>query len=273
MLAARAGRRPRPGGFTWWSRVHRPGPRAALRSPRPCLNPRTRRGWHDPCQRHALEEFRDRVPPSHGRRSKRRSPSTIPPHTPWTPKSDAWRREYSRHSARTGHATQTAIASAASSRATYRVPGHGKPPVGIDARTNAPAIPVHQAGEVTVAQLTRLIPHRVRPRGGEHRLHLLPLTRGRLRPSLARRALSASPVRMAPRFDDGTLTVHVAATYYCKPLCGSAGPRPSGTAAAGDADGRRHAQQGQHDRAAEHGAEITDVVGGDTDADDRDGQA
>ena len=56
-------------------------------------------------------------------------------------------------------------------------------------------------------------------------------------------------------------------------LCGPAGPRPSGTAAAGDAGGRQHAQQGQHDRAAEHGAEITDVVGGDTDTDDRDGEA
>jgi hypothetical protein len=33
-----------------------------------------------------------------------------------------------------------------------------------------------------------------------------------------------------------------------------------------------HAQQGQYDRAAEHGAEITDVVGGDTDADDGDGE-
>ncbi|MCW2891376.1 MAG: hypothetical protein JWO75_865 [Actinomycetia bacterium] len=46
-----------------------------------------------------------RVPPSHLRRSKRRSPSTIPPHTPYTPKSDPWRREYSRHSARTVHTT------------------------------------------------------------------------------------------------------------------------------------------------------------------------
>ena len=55
--------------------------------------------------------------------------------------------------------------------------------------------------------------------------------------------------------------------------CADAGPRPSGTAAAGDAGGRQHAQYGQHDRAAEHGAEITEVVRGDTDADDRDGKA
>ena len=50
----------------------------------------------------------------------------------------------------------------------YHVMGHGKPLLGIDARSNAPAIPVHKAGEVTVAQLTRRIPLRVRPRGGEH---------------------------------------------------------------------------------------------------------
>jgi hypothetical protein len=56
-------------------------------------------------------------------------------------------------------------------------------------------------------------------------------------------------------------------------LCGSAGPRPSGAVAAGDAGGRERAQQGQYDRGAEHSAEITDVVGGDTDADDRDGEA
>jgi hypothetical protein len=52
-----------------------------------------------------------------------------------------------------------------------------------------------------------------------------------------------------------------------------AGPRPSGAAAAGDASGRQRTQHSQRDRAAEHGAEITHVVGGDTDADDRDGEA
>jgi hypothetical protein len=55
--------------------------------------------------------------------------------------------------------------------------------------------------------------------------------------------------------------------------CADAGPRTSGAVAAGDAGGRERAQNGQYDRAAEHGAEITDVVGGDTDADDRDGEA
>jgi hypothetical protein len=55
--------------------------------------------------------------------------------------------------------------------------------------------------------------------------------------------------------------------------CADAGPRTSGAVAAGDAGGRERAQHGQYDRAAEHGAEITDVVGGDTDADDRDGEA
>ena len=39
-------------------------------------------------------------------------------------------------------------------------------------------------------------------------------------------------------------------------LGGSVGSQPSGAVAAGDAGGRQHAQQGQPDRAAEHGAEI-----------------
>jgi hypothetical protein len=52
-----------------------------------------------------------------------------------------------------------------------------------------------------------------------------------------------------------------------------AGPRPSGADAAGEAGGRQRAQHGQRDRAAEDGAEIAEVVSGDTDADDRDGEA
>src|SRR5947207_1691486 len=50
-------------------------------------------------------------------------------------------------------------------------------------------------------------------------------------------------------------------------------PRPGGAAAARDAGGRQRAQHGQHDGTAEHGPEVTDIVGGDADADDRDAQA
>jgi len=53
--------------------------------------------------------------------------------------------------------------------------------------------------------------------------------------------------------------------------CADAAPRPSRTAGADDAGGRQRPQHGQRDRAAEHGTEITDVVGSDTDA--RDGKA
>src|ERR1700729_956361 len=85
--------------------------------PADATGPHDDRTWSDHFNGAPWRNSVTRVPPRHLRRSKRRSPSTIPPHTPWTPKSDPWRREYSRHSARTGHATQTAIASAASSRA------------------------------------------------------------------------------------------------------------------------------------------------------------
>jgi hypothetical protein len=65
------------------------------------------------------------VPASHRRRIVRRPSSTSPPHTPCAPMPNPCRSESSRQSGRTGQRAQTAMASAAWSRAlaTSRVMG------------------------------------------------------------------------------------------------------------------------------------------------------